>query len=174
MMKYISVLLLVVLSGLMPVSAQKNVLILENQATKKMFKYYEGDKIEVRTTDSLTVKGMISAVRDSAVVLDFYTELRLDKIREVQRNRMIVNVLSKVLMIGGVGLVAVVGISEAVAGTGNLNMNLLYAGAGGAAAGALLIPLQKSHHYIGPTQWKLKVVPVEKDFNYQKNKTITF
>lgn len=168
MKKYLGLLLLLMMGWAGTASAQKNVLILENQAREKIIRYYEGDKIEVRTSDSITLKGMISSITDSAMVLDFYTEVKLTKVREVQRNRMFVNVLSKVLMIGGVGLVAVVGISEAVSGSGNLNMNLLYTGAGVAAAGALLIPLQKSNHPIGPEQWNLRVLPVDKDVYYPK------
>lgn len=157
-----------------PSLAQKNVMVLENPGNKKSFKYYEGDKIEFRTTDSLLVKGLISSIKDTTFILDFYTEMSVRKVMEVQRNRWGVNILSKLLMVGGVGLIALETINGAVSSSGNININTLYIGAGAAGAGALLIPLQKSHHRIGPDQWKLKILPMEGQFNYQKNKTIGF
>lgn len=157
-----------------PALAQKNILVLEKPGNKKNFKYYEGDKIELRTRDSLMIKGMISAVKDSLIVLDFYTEVRIKNIAEVQRPRWGVNILSKVLMIGGIGLIALEAINGAVSSSGNINTNTLYLGAGAAGAGALLIPLQKSHLYIKEGQWKVKILPIESEFKYQKNKTIQF
>lgn len=154
--------------------AQKNVLVLEKQGNKKNFKYYEGDKIEFRTTDSLMMKGMISSIKDTTITLDFYSEISVKKIAEVQRQRWAINILSKVMMIGGIGLVALEAVNGAISTSGDINPNTLYLGAGIAGAGALLIPLQKSHLYVGPEQWKIKILPAESQFNYQKNKPIQF
>ncbi len=173
-MKKVFFILLLSFIAAAPVVAQKNVLVLENLAKKKNFKYYEGDKIELKTTDSLVVKGMISAIKDTVFVLDFYTEISVRKVMSVQRTRWAVSILSKILMIGGAGLVILESVNSAISSTGNMNMNTLYIGAGGAAAGAVLIPLQKAKYNIAPDQWKIKILPVETEFNYQKNKTIQF
>jgi hypothetical protein len=154
--------------------AQKNVLVLEKPGNKKSFKYFEGDKIELRTKDSLTVKGLVSAIKDTVIVINFYTEVRVSRIAEIQRTRWGVSILSKILMAGGAAMVLVESINGAISSDGNINMNYLYYGAGAAAAGALLIPLQKSHYVIAPEKWKVKILPVDQQFNYQKNKTIQF
>jgi hypothetical protein len=155
-------------------SAQKNVVVLEKPGNVKNFKYFEGDKIEIQTTDSLEVKGMITAIRDTSIVMNFYTEVSINKIKTVYRTRWAVSILSKVLMIGGVGLVLVEAVNGAISSNGNMNENYLYIGAGTAAAGALLIPLQKAKYHIAPDKWKIKILPIDKEFQYQKNKTIQF
>jgi uncharacterized ubiquitin-like protein YukD len=173
-MKKILIVALLLFSIIGPALAQKNVLVLENLGTKKNVKYYEGDKIELRTSDSVSVKGLISAIKDTVIVLDFYSEIAISKVVEVQRTRWAISILSKILMIGGAALVVLESVNSAISSSGSLNMNTLYIGAGGAAAGALLIPLQKSRHTIAKDKWKLKILPMETEFNYQKNKTIQF
>lgn len=173
-MKNILIIALLSLCTLVPTMAQKNVMVLENPGNKKSYKYYEGDKIELKTSDSITVKGLISSIKDTVFVLDFYTEIAVSKVMEVQRPRWAVNILSKILMLGGAAMVILESVNSAVSSSGNMNMNYLYIGAGAVGAGALLIPLQKSHHTIAPDKWKLKILPMETEFNYQKNKTISF
>ena len=152
----------------------QNVLVLEKPGNKKNFKYFLGDKIELQTKDSINMKGTITAIKDTVIVLDYYTEFSVSKIKQVSRTRWGVSILSKILMIGGAGLVVVEGINSAISSSGNLNNNILYIGAGAAAAGALLIPLQKARYPIAPDKWKLKILEVDKQFNYQKNKPIKF
>lgn len=154
--------------------AQKNVLVLEKPGNKKSYKYFEGDKIELQTTDSLSFKGMITSIKDTVIVLDFYTGLEINRIKEVHRTRWAISILSKVLMMGGAGLIVVEAVNSAISTSGSLNTNYLYYGAGAAAVGALLIPLQKARYQIASDKWKIKVLQIDKEFNYQKNKTISF
>jgi hypothetical protein len=154
--------------------AQKNVLVVEKSGNVRSFKYFEGDKIEVHTTDSLELKGMITAIKDSSFVLDFYTEVSLSKVKTVLRTRWAISIISKVLMIGGAGLVIIEAVNGAISSNGSMNENSLYIGAATAAAGALLIPWQKARFDILSAEWKIKILKTEQDHNYQKNKTIRF
>lgn len=172
-MKKIFLLVVLSLITASSVIAQRNVLVLENLAKAKSFKYFEGDKIEIQTTDSVTVKGMITAIKDTSIVLDFYSEISLHKIKTVYRTRMLISIVSKVLMIGGAGLVILEAVNGAI-NANSLNENVLYTGVGMTAAGALMIPFQKAKYPIGPDQCRVKILAVDKEFDYQKNKTIKF
>lgn len=153
-----------VFSILAPALAQKNILVLERPGNTKNFKYFVGDKIELVTIDSLTRKGVISAINDSVFVLDYYTEVPLKSVAQIQRDRWALKILSRVMMIGGVGLIALEAVNGAISSDGNINPNTLYAGAGIAAGGILLIPLRKSHYYISPDQWKIKILSANTQF----------
>jgi len=165
-MKNILIIALLSLFTLVPAMAQKNVMVLENLGNKKSFKYYEGDKIEIKTSDSITLKGLISSIKDSVFVLDFYTEISVRKVIEVQRPRWAVNILSKVLMLGGAAMVILESVNSAVSSSGNMNMNYLYISAGAVGAGALMIPLQNSPHGIAADNWQLMILPMENRFNH--------
>jgi hypothetical protein len=173
-MKKILLLVSLVLISFTALFAQsRNVMVLENLAKGKNFKYFEGDKIEVETTDSVTVKGMITAIKDSTFVLDFYSEISIHKIKTVYRTRALISILSKVMMIGGAGLVILEAVNGAISSS-SMNENLLYTGVGITAAGALMIPFQKAKYPIGPGQSKLKILAIDTQFDYQKNKSIKF
>jgi hypothetical protein len=171
-MKKIIIAALFLLAPLIPVLSQ-NILVMEKAGFKKNYKYNQGDKIMLKTKDSVNVKGMITTISDTSIVLDFYTEIKLRNIIQVNRTRWGISILSKALLIGGAGLVIVEAVNGVINGTG-INTNVLYIGAGAAAAGALLYPFDKSRYTIGPDKWKLKVLQIEKNFEYQKNKPIKF
>jgi hypothetical protein len=171
-MKKIALWSMLVLVTLQPVISQ-NILVLEKPGVKKNFKYKEGDKIDLKTRDSITLKGMITSIKDTLITLNFYTEVRLHNVMQVTRTRWAISILSKVLLIGGAGMIIVEALNGAISNTPS-NTNFYYYGAGAAAAGALTYPLEKARYPIGPDKWRLKVLVVEKEFNYQKNKPVKF
>jgi hypothetical protein len=167
---FVFVFLFVALTAVM----SQNILVLEKPGIKKNYKYNKGDKIELRTADSVSVKGMITAITDTTIILDFYTEIKIRHIIQISRPRWGVSILSSALLYGGIGLLVVEALNGALSNSGTINSNVLYGGAVAAAAGALMFPLHKARFPITKDKWRLKVLEVEKEFNYQKNKPIKF
>jgi hypothetical protein len=152
----------------------QNILVLEKQDFKKSFKYFQGDKIDLRTADSVNLKGQITAIKDTVIMLNFYTEVKLNNIAQVNRPRWLVNILSRVLIIGGAGLILIEAANGILNERGTMNEVVLYGGVAAVAVGALSIPFDKAKYPIAPDKWRLKILTADKEFNYQKNKPITF
>lgn len=172
-MKKIMILFAILAAGIGPGYAQ-NILVLEKADSKKSFKYREGDKIELRTRDSVAYKGLVTAVKDTVIVVNFSQEVRIANIAQITRPRWLVSIASKVLLIGGAGLIVVQALNGMLSEAGGMSETVLYSGVAAVAVGALMIPFDKSRYVIAPGKWKLKILEVEKEFKYQKNKPINF
>ncbi len=92
---------LIILSSF-EMSGQK-LLVLEKAGTVKNYKYKTGDKIRIETVrDNLVYMGEITEIKDSSIIIESYTEIKLREICKVFRQRELMRTFSGAAISGGV------------------------------------------------------------------------
>ena len=110
--KYYLTLLILVAS--LCAGAQQYV-VLQKSGAIKNYKYQVGDDITVKVKrGDFVFSGAISQINDSSFVLNSVNEIFISEIKNVYRSRVFVRVLSKALIIAGVGYVALEGVNGVI------------------------------------------------------------
>lgn len=95
-------------------NAQTSYFIVERPGTVKNLKYVEGNQITLMfDMDGKMVisKGRITAIKDSAIVINTLTKIPLNTIREVYKERKIMSMISGVGLMAGAGYFAIDGVN---------------------------------------------------------------
>lgn len=141
------------------VFAQK-VLVLENLSIGKSYKYFVGEKIILKTSDSTNkISGRITEILDSSVIISNYYVLNLRKISVIYKERLGIQIISSSLM----GFGAMYFVLDVVNnGINNdrpvVRSDVAIISASVAAAGGILQIFAKRKCEISPKKWRLKII----------------
>ncbi len=81
----------------------QKLLVLEKAGTVKNYKYKLGDEITVETKrDKQVFSGSLTEIKDSAIVVEYYNEIKLTEISRVLRKRELMRIFSGAAITAGV------------------------------------------------------------------------
>ena len=139
----------------------QNILLLERSAKYKNFKFYEGNQIHVKIkTDSsdLHVRGIINAIYDSSIIVNYNNIIMIKDIKMVYRPRLWAKLLSISALIAGTGYLALDAFNRAINHQYPvLDQQTVITSGIIIGAGLILIPFRERWYKIGE-KWELKAL----------------
>jgi hypothetical protein len=86
----------------------QNILVVEKPGTVSNFKYYEGDKIRLRTIASDSIfSGIITMIGDRSIIIDKSDEISISDIKKIYRKRWGYSFLQYLSIFAGLSYVAI-------------------------------------------------------------------
>jgi hypothetical protein len=143
----------------------QNVFVLERAGHGKIHMFNANDKIKLSTRSTgLKYEGTISTIYDSSLVIKGETEIMLDDIAAIYRERWGFKLLQTVCLASGLLYLSVSALNGVInADDPIVPEQTLKISGGLVAAGVVLSPLTTRTHTIKPTRWKVKIL----DFTYE-------
>ncbi len=138
----------------------QNVLILENLNLGKSYKFYTGDKIILKTTDSTgNISGKITDILDSSFIVSNYYVFNLHEISVIYKERLGVEIISNSLIAFG-GLFFGLDVVNNIINNDHptVRTEVAFISAAVAACGGVLQIFAKRKCVIGKNQWRLKII----------------
>jgi hypothetical protein len=133
-------------------------LLVENFRTLKNFKYYEGDLIRIKTFDGeRIVEGEITCINDSSICVGDWTEVYLDDIQMIYRERFGILLSRRIFLYAGMGYFAVDVFNRLINNDAPVILEeTVYISAGLVGMNFLLIPLKYKRIKTG--NWKVEFI----------------
>ena len=157
--KFISIVVMILLVSY-SVDSQ-NILLLERSARYKNFKFYEGNQIHVKIkTDSsdLHVRGIINAIYDSSIIVNYNNIILIKDIKMVYRPRFWAKLLSYSALVAGAGYLALDVFNRAINHQNPVfDQQTVITSGIIIGAGLILIPFRECWYKIGE-KWELKAL----------------
>lgn len=148
-------------------SLSQKFLLLEKAGTVNNFKYYVNDRIVINVKGSTdNIKGKISRLSDTSLIIDYNNEIRYADISEVLRPMWIKNWLPELLVKASVGYFTVYTVNNILQHMYPvLTAEILLTTAGLMGSGIILSKLLVRHYPLG-TSWRIRLLDFE---NLPKN-----
>jgi hypothetical protein len=137
-------------------------ILLEKAGTVNNYKYYVNDRIVVNVKGSTdNIKGKISRLLDSSMIIDYNNEIKYGDIREVLRPMWVKHWLPELLIKASVGYFTVYTANNILQHMYPiLTAEILLTTAGLAGAGYVLSKLLVRHYPLG-TSWRIRLLDFE-------------
>jgi len=139
----------------------QNILLLESTVKYKNFKFYEGHDIHLKVridSTSLHVKGVINAIYDSSIIVNYNNIILLKDIEVVYRGRMWTRILSYSAIVVGTGYLVLDSFNRAINKEYPIfDEDTMVTSGIIIGFGLLLIPFREHHYKIGK-RWEVKTL----------------
>jgi len=157
--KVIPIISLFLCAGLLVES--QNMLLLSRTGKYKNYKFYEGDQIHVKIktdTADLQVRGVLYAIYDSSIILNYDNIILMKDIMVVYRPRWWAKILSYSAIAGGVGYLALDVFNRAINHDDPILLQETLVTSGIIiGVGLLLIPFREHWYKVGE-KWEFKAL----------------
>lgn len=138
----------------------QNIFLLEKPGTINNKKYYVGNHIKIKTIAKDTIiSGVINKIYDSALIVDYNSEIRLSDIKMIYTKRWGFNLLQRIFQVSGFSYLGLSTINGLINNDQPIvpEETLIISG-GLIAAGFAMVPLANKRHKIDNKNWRVKVL----------------
>lgn len=164
-MKYIkrTFILFAIMMAFSAVNAQR-ILLIDKPGKFKNFKYFIGDKIELKLApNGNKTEGTIHVITDTSLIINFDNEIMLEDIEMVLKPRWGLKLLSKITRIAGAGYFLLDVVNNAITGNPTIvYKNTVMISAGLVAFSYALVPLHNRRMTPGD-KWRMQVLNMDLD-----------
>jgi len=138
----------------------QNIFVLQKAGGAGMHMFRAGDfvKLKIRSSDT-TVKGMINFIYDSSLVVNYGTEVLINDIAVIYRERRMLKLLQNVCLASGLLYLSISTLNGIINNDSPIVPGETLKISGGLVlTGVILTTVTSRAHRIEPTKWKVKIL----------------